>query len=86
MNDGALDLDVTALPVDRADPAEQPVVLADELRDEGVARRLVELVGCRQLLDPPRVEHGDAVGHGQRLALVVGDVDHGQAEPVDADA
>ena len=32
------------------------------------------------LHDPALVEHGDAVGHRQRLALVVGDEDEGDAE------
>ena len=32
------------------------------------------------LLDPPGIHHHDAVGHGHRLGLVVGDVDEGAAE------
>ena len=44
------------------------------------ARR--DLVGRRELLDRAVVEHRDAVRHGQRLGLVVGDVDDGDAEPL----
>ena len=36
--------------------------------------------GRAQLLDPALVEHGQAVAHGQRLLLVVGDVDEGDAD------
>ncbi len=41
---------------------------------------LVDLGRAADLLDPPGVEHGDAVAHRQRLALVVGDVDEGDAD------
>ena len=32
------------------------------------------------MLDAAIVEHGDAVRHGQRLALIMGDIDHRDAE------
>ena len=41
---------------------------------------VVDLVGGADLLDDALVEHGDAVGQGQGLLLVVGDVDGGDAE------
>jgi hypothetical protein len=41
---------------------------------------VVELERRADLLDHPGVEHHDLVGHGHRLDLVVGDVDHGVAE------
>ncbi len=41
---------------------------------------LVEVFRGRDLLDPPVVEDGDPVAHRQRLVLVVGDVDEGDAD------
>ena len=55
---------------------------ADEAGDEEVARLAVELHRRADLLDPAGVEHDDLVGHGHRLDLVVGDVDHRRAELV----
>ena len=40
----------------------------------------VEVLGRGELLDAAVVEDRDPVGHGQRLGLVVGHVDHGDAE------
>ena len=48
--------------------------------DEAVRRAVVELERRADLLDHPAVQHHDAVGHGHRLGLVVGDVDHGGVE------
>ena len=53
---------------------------ADELGDEQVGGPLVELHRRPQLLQPALVEHGDAVAHGHRFHLVVGDVEGGGAE------
>ena len=53
---------------------------ADEIGDEARARTLVDLLGRADLDDAAVVEDGDAVGHRQRLALVVGDEDEGEAE------
>jgi hypothetical protein len=53
---------------------------AHELRDEDVGRPLVQLQRRADLLDDAAVEHRDAVAHGHRLDLVVGDVDHRRAE------
>ncbi|MPL94881.1 hypothetical protein SDC9_41040 [bioreactor metagenome] len=67
--------------IEALDGAGQLVVLADELGDEAVLRPLVKLVRRGKLLDPAVVEHRDAVRHGQCLALIVGDIDHGDAKP-----
>ena len=53
---------------------------ADEVADKGV-RRLVEQFGRRAALHHAAVMHDDHLfGKGQRLGLVVGDVDHRQVE------
>ena len=65
------------------DPAarpEQQVDVADEARHERGRGRLVEPARRGHLLDAPAVHHRDAVGHGQRLLLVVGHVDGGDAD------
>ena len=56
------------------------VDVADEVGHEFRCRVVVDLVGRTDLLDAALVEHGNAVGEGQRLLLVVGDVDRGDAE------
>ncbi len=48
---------------------------------KAVCGRFVELGRRGHLLDAAVVEHGDAVAHRERLALVVGDVDEGDADP-----
>ena len=58
----------------------QPVDVADEVAHELGGGVVVDLVGGADLLDDALVEHGDAVGQGQGLLLVVGDVDGGDAE------
>ena len=45
------------------------------MRDEPSGRLRVDLLRCADLRDLPRLHHGDAVGHGERFALVVRDVD-----------
>src|SRR4029450_11383134 len=60
----------------------QNVDLADEVSDEARARALVDLGRGTDLLDLAVVHHGDAVTHGQRLFLVVGDEDQGDAQPL----
>ena len=62
--------------------APEQVVLADEGGDEGRLRVVVEGVAVRHLFDHPLAHHRDVVGHGQGLALVVGDVDEGDADPL----
>ena len=55
------------------------IVLADEMGDEAVHRMLIQRVGPVDLLHDAVVEHGDAVRHGERFTLIVGDVDDGDA-------
>ena len=54
----------------------------DEAGDETVARIVVERERRADLLDAARAQHDDLVGHGHRLHLVVGDVDHRGAQAV----
>ena len=55
---------------------------ADEARDEQAVRPVVEIERRADLGDRAPVEHDDLVGHGHRLDLVVGDVDHRRLEGV----
>ena len=68
-------LELRGVARDVADPAGEYVVLADERGDEAVGRAVVDLLRHGDLLQPALRHHADAVGHRQRLALVVGDVD-----------
>ncbi len=61
------------------DLARHQVRHADEARDEGRGRALVDRLRVRHLLDHAAVHHGDPVGHRQRLLLVVGHVDERDA-------
>ena len=47
---------------------------------KALRRMLVDLGRRADLLDLALVEDGDAVAHAQRLALVVGDIDEGDAD------
>ena len=53
---------------------------ADEAGDEQAVGPVVEVVRRADLLDPALAHADDAVGHGRRLDLVVGDEDRGHAE------
>ena len=53
---------------------------ADEIADEGVAGRSNSSSGVPICTMLALVHHHHLVGEGQRLGLVVGDVDHGVAE------
>ena len=53
--------------------------LADEAEDEGRVRRVVDVVGRADLLDPALAHDDHAVGELQRLFLVVGHEDRGVA-------
>ena len=53
---------------------------ADEIADEGVRRPLEQLGRRADLHDLAVVHHDDLVGEGQRLGLVVRDIDHGEVE------
>ena len=79
---GAADVDHGRAVLAGADAAVEEVHLraADEAGDEAVDRVVVEVERRADLLDAAAVQHHDLVGHGHRLDLVVGDVDHGVAE------
>ena len=49
---------------------------ADEARDEDVARAVVQFQRAAHLFDHARLQDHDLVGHGHRLDLIMGDVDH----------
>src|SRR5256886_17356859 len=51
-----------------------------EVGDEGIAGSVVDLRGGADLLDPAGVHDDDAVGDHERLFLVVGDVNRGEAD------
>ena len=70
---GDADLDVVAA-IGRARDVEQ-VDRADEVGDEHVGRRVVDLLGRAELADLAGAHHGDAIAERQRLVLVVGDED-----------
>jgi hypothetical protein len=53
---------------------------SDEVRDEPVDRIFVDLAGRADLLDAPVVENCQPVTHAQRLVLVMGDDDEGDAD------
>src|SRR5581483_755616 len=53
---------------------------ADQLRDEGARGAVINVVRRPVLDDLALVQNGDAVRHGQRLDLVVRDIDDGLAE------
>ena len=55
------------------------VAVADEIRDEGGLRLVVDILRRAELQDVPRAHHGHAVAHGQRFLLIVGDEDEGDA-------
>ena len=58
------------------------LVRADEGGDESVGRPAVDLDRRAGLADLALAHDDDEVGHGHRLALVVGDDDGGDAEPL----
>jgi hypothetical protein len=63
-----------------AERARNEIADADEVGDEGVARAAVGVERRGDLLHPAMVHHDHDVGHGHRLALVVGDHDGRDAE------
>ena len=66
---------------DLQNAAAERIVLADEGGDESRLRLVVDVARDVRLLDHALRHHRDPVGHGQRLALIVGDVDEGDARP-----
>ncbi|WP_376743527.1 hypothetical protein [Ensifer canadensis] len=55
----------------RPNPARQQVGATDEFRNEARLRALVDFARRTDLLDPPGIHHGDAVGHAEGFRLVV---------------
>ena len=53
------------------------VHLSDERRDPAIHGGLVDLRRWAVLEHSPAPHHGDAIGHGERLILVVGDENEG---------
>jgi hypothetical protein len=66
--------------VGRFELAVEKAHLADEIGDKSGLGPGVDIDGRADLLDYALVHHHDPVGHGQRLLLVVGDHDGGDAE------
>ena len=64
----------------RGDGAAKRVIFANEARDKAVIGAFIQGRWRGQLLDAAIVEDGDAVRHGQRLALIVGHINHGDAK------
>ena len=62
--------------------AAQQVAFADEVRDEGVCRFVVDGFGVADLLDGAVLHDDNRVGHGQRFLLVMGDEDERNAQPL----
>ena len=58
----------------------QEVRLSDEIGHEAEPGTLVDLGRRRQLATAALVHDGDPVGHRQRLFLIVGDIDEGDAD------
>src|SRR5919197_1494757 len=56
------------------DPSPQKVRRSEEPRHELRGRVLVDILGLADLLDASVTHHGQAVGHGHGLFLIVGDV------------
>src|SRR5262244_897694 len=54
--------------------------VADEAGHEDSSGRLVDVGRGTHLLEPAAAHHRDAIRHGQRLALIVGDVDGGDPD------
>lgn len=60
----------------------QLVVGADERGDKRVGRPREHIDGAVELLHLPGLHDGDLVGGDQRFALVVRDIDRGQAQKI----
>ena len=63
------------------DPAREDIGRADELHHEAVGGVAVDLRRRADLQDAAPIHHRDAVGHGERLVLVVGHVHEGDPDP-----
>ena len=77
-----------ALPLNKAPPspelAGQDVHArrADEMADEGMCRALEQFDRRADLHDIAVLHHHHLIGEGQRLGLVMGDIDHRRAHPL----
>ncbi|MPL88368.1 hypothetical protein SDC9_34388 [bioreactor metagenome] len=76
----AADLDLGAFALAAQDPAGQEVGGADEIRDIGRGGVVIKLLRAALLGDAALLHHHDAVRHHQRLGLVMGDHDEGDAD------
>jgi len=63
--------------LDRAGPQ---IGLPDEPGDEHRSGTFVDVGRCSDLLHPACVHHGHAIGHGEGLLLVVGDVNEADVD------
>ncbi len=66
----------------RRDPHGTDIRQSDESRHEACLRIQVDRVRVSHLLDPALVHHHDPVRDGERLVLVMGNVDRGDPEPL----
>src|SRR6266849_2860687 len=68
----------------------EPVRHPEEIRGEGARGLEIDLLGRALLHDRARIHQDHAVGDGERLLLIVSDIDHGGADaalkPADLDA
>src|SRR2546428_1860340 len=53
----------------------QQIARADEVGNEGRGRLVVDIEGIADLLEDASIHHRDPIGHGERLLLVVRDID-----------
>ena len=75
------EIDRRAMPLMRmAGTAIDDLAVADEPGHLLRARLGIQRHRVRDLQDPARLHHRHPVGHGHRLGLIVGDIDHGHAE------
>ena len=58
------------------------IAVPDEVRYKRVFRLVVDGLRASDLLDVALIHNHDGVGHGERLLLIVGDVDEGDAKLV----
>src|SRR5262249_61038095 len=62
------------------DAAVEKIAVPEDLADKPGEGMMIDLERRRDLLEPAAIEHRHAVGHGHRFRLVVGHVDHGDAD------
>jgi len=76
----AIALDPNLTVGDRADLTRHNVIVAHESAREEVGRVPIDILRSPHLLNSPVLHDHDLIGDGQRLFLVVGDVDEGDPE------